>query len=307
MKKWCIPLITALSIIGVLSLLALGIAIYTLITLIQEQTTTTTTTSLTTTVITLTWNVSVNTVTGTSGVSGTAANQLNSPFVLLIDSLNTLCIADTGNNRIQKQALNAWTDTTIAGQINGVSGSTTNQLTSATGVAVDSAGNVYVADTATSGSTIAGMTNTVGNSLSHLNTPYGITRNPLTGIVYVADTMNHRIVSFSPPSSTGPLVAGGNGQELSTSQLHTPTGLYFDSSTNTLDASCNVYVADTQNHRIQLFLSGQSSGATIVDTTEVSDSSLILLNEPVSIVLDQQINLYAADKNNHRIQKFDKI
>jgi DNA-binding beta-propeller fold protein YncE len=66
----------------------------------------------------------------------------------------------------------------------------------------------------------------------------------------------------------------------------------------------NVYVADTMNHRIQFISSGQLDGVTIAGMTASSGNSSTLLNSPYSLALDNQLNLYVSDSNNHRIQKF---
>lgn len=104
---------------------------------------------------------------GVLGSSNTAANNLFYPFGLHVDSSNTLYIADWNNNRVQKWLYGASNGITVAGQANGATGSNSSFLSSATGVAVDSSGNVYVTDVgnariqlwssgATSGTTIAG-------------------------------------------------------------------------------------------------------------------------------------------------------
>ena len=104
-----------------------------------------------------------------TGVQGSASNQLYYPFGIAIDSSNSLYVADWQNNRVQKWPVNASVGTTVAGQANGTSGSSSSYLTTASDVILDSSGNVYVADMgnsriqfwsngSTSGTTIAGTT-----------------------------------------------------------------------------------------------------------------------------------------------------
>ncbi len=160
-------------------------------------------------------------------------------------------------------------------------------------------------------------------------------------------------------STVGTLVAGGNGMGTNNTQLYTPKGLYFDSSTNslvivnsgahnvvrwvigasnwtplagnfnasasninatagsgpaslngpfdaTLDPMGNLYVADRYNHRIQFFQAGQMNGTTIAGVTGVAGSSSANLNQPLSVALDSQLNIYVADSLNNRIQKFTR-
>ncbi len=116
----------------------------------------------------LRWNATATTVAGiTSTISTPAANRLDRPYSLALDSSNTLYIADQQNNRIQKWPMGAVTGTTVAGQSNGISGITSTDLSQPSAVILDSTGNLYVADMgnnrvqfwsngAPSGSTIAG-------------------------------------------------------------------------------------------------------------------------------------------------------
>ena len=74
----------------------------------------------------------------------------------------------------------------------------------------------------------------------------------------------------------------------------------------TLDPMGNVYVADSFNHRIQFFESGQSDGRTIAGVTGVTSTNASHLYYPYSVVLDSQLNLFVADTANHRVQKFQR-
>jgi hypothetical protein len=71
-----------------------------------------------------------------------------------------------------------------------------------------------------------------------------------------------------------------------------------------MDPMGNIYIADTVNHRIQFFLSGQSNGTTIAGVTSVSGNNSTLIYYPYGVALDSQLNLYVVDTGNHRIQKF---
>ena len=68
----------------------------------------------------------------------------------------------------------------------------------------------------------------------------------------------------------------------------------------------NVYVADMSNHRMQLFVVGQSDGITIAGVTGISGANSTLLYRPYSVALDNQLNLYVSDTSNHRIQRFSR-
>jgi len=73
-----------------------------------------------------------------------------------------------------------------------------------------------------------------------------------------------------------------------------------------LDPMGNIYVADMANHRIQVFLSGQSIGRTIAGITGINGPNATALNEPRWVTLDKQLNLYVSDTSNHRVQMFKR-
>ncbi len=146
--------------------------------------------------------------------TGTGA-AFNWPAGIAVDASDNLYIADAGNQLIRLITTGAVVST-IAGQV-GVTGSMNATGTSASffdpsGVAVDTSGNIYVADYAnslirkiTSGgvvSTLAGQvgvtgaTNATGTSAS-FNYPEGVAVDT-SGNVYVADTGNNLIRVISP-------------------------------------------------------------------------------------------------------------
>jgi sugar lactone lactonase YvrE len=125
-----------------------------------------------TTVLLANWNTTGITVAGSSvGAMGVSANLLNNTYGLTLDSSNSLYIADSNNNRIQKCLINASNCTTVAGQTNGTSGASSTVLFQPVSVVLDSNDNMYFTDRgnhrvvywargASSGMTIAGTTGT---------------------------------------------------------------------------------------------------------------------------------------------------
>ena len=100
-----------------------------------------------------------------------------------------------------------------------------------------------------------------GSLLNELYTPIGIALDVSTGDIYIADSINNRIVKYSTGSTTGVLVAGGNGAGASTNQLNQPNGVYFDSSSNSL------IIANTLAHNIVRWTVGASTGTVIAGSS----------------------------------------
>lgn len=151
-------------------------------------------------------------VPGSSGDNGPATSaQLNIPSALALDGSGNLFIADQSNHEIRKMALSGGNLSTIAG--NGTAGfagdgaaATSAVLNSPQGVAVDSSGNVYIADTnnnrirkiqGTNISTVAGngsigLTGDGGAAKdAQLTLPSGVVVN--SNALYIVDTGNNRI------------------------------------------------------------------------------------------------------------------
>ncbi|CAF1143790.1 unnamed protein product [Adineta steineri] len=255
------------------------------------------------------WNSTGNTVAGDAAASsGIASNRLNFPYGLKFDSSNALYITDYNNNRIQKWIAGASNGSTVAGQINGASGQSSTFLYGPVGLVLDSNDNMYFSDRAncrvmfwangaSSGSTIAG-TGIGGSGNNQLQNPSMIEYVPSTNVLYIADTMNHRIMKYLLNASSGTVVAGGNGQGLSNTQLSKPYGMALDLSTNSL-IICN-YAA----HTVVRWILGANSWTLIAGSSGVSGSSATLLYQPVGVTLDHYGNIYVADAGNHRIQCF---
>ena len=195
------------------------------------------------------------------------------------------------------------------------------------GVAQDSLGNIFIADTANNVirmlgpdgvlSTIAG-TGTYGTGTgpglsAALSFPSGIAVGPDDN-VYVSDTYSHRVCKLTRPVSAGQEwtvatlagtgIAGYQNGAGSVAKFNYPYGL-------DLDASGNVYVADALNHRIRKVTpagavstfagpTGVVSGtADFVDSVTPSDARF---NTPQGLVISGS-SVYVADRLNNRIRK----
>jgi sugar lactone lactonase YvrE len=218
--------------------------------------------------ITPTGDVSTLAGTGQSG-SGDgvgAAASFNHPRSVAVGSSGTVYVADSGNHTIRKITL-AGDVSTLAGTA-GQAGSTDGlgaaaRFNGPNGVATDSAGNVYVADSsnhtirkitpAGQVSTLAGAAGQNGSTdglgaAARLHGPNGVATDS-AGNVYVADGSNHTIRKITPTGQVG-TVAGLAGQSGyldgvgAAAQFHQPYGI-------AADPAFNIYVADTYNNGIR--------------------------------------------------------
>jgi len=206
---------------------------------------------------TVTTTVSTFAGSGNSGSDngfGTTAS-FNLPIAIAVDAAGNVYVADLGNNLIRKINLNGIV-TTLAGS--GATGSANGAGTAASfsapsGIAVDAAGNVYVADygnnlirkvtpegvvTTFAGSGAPGAADGKGTAASFFS-PTGIATDA-AGNVYVADYGDNLIRKISPAGDVTTL-AGANGA----GYFNSPTGI-------TVDAAGNVYIADYRNDRVEL-------------------------------------------------------
>ena len=138
-----------------------------------------------------------------------------------------------------------------------------------------------------------------GLNRTQLYLPVGIYLDYVSNSLLIANYEANNVVRWIRSEREWILMAGDiNGVANSTSTtLRGVTDMIFD-------PMGNMYVADRNNQRIQLFMSGEYVGKTIAGVTGVFGTNASLFNRPWCVKLDNQLNLYVADANNHRIQKF---
>jgi sugar lactone lactonase YvrE len=202
------------------------------------------------------------------GGPGTAA-QMFSPHGLAVDSAGNLFVADSGNNRIRKITPDGLISTVAGNGNRGFGGdggpATSAQLFFPFGIAVDAAGNLYIADSF--------------NNRIRKVTPAGI------------------ISTIAGNGTTG---SGGDGGPATSAQLNQPADV-------ALDAAGNLYIADVGNMRVRKFApSGTIS--TLAGTTQGfagdgGPASAARLNNPSGIAVDSSGDVFIADSANHRIRK----
>ena len=272
---------------------------------------------------------------GSVGLSGDGvANTLPmlAPFGVTADSSGNLYVAESGTNRIRKIDTAGNITTAIGDGIQGFAGDggapATVEMSLPTSVAVDSSGNIYFADSLNNrirklaGGTVSTF---AGNGVfsysgdggaatsAQLNTPMGVavgtaTRLGIAADVYIADTANNVVRSvangvISNFAGTGTAGSNGDGNAATGAQLNGPQGLAVDS-------AGNLYIADTQNHRVRKVatngtISTVAGSGTAGFGGDGAAAASAQLNAPFGVAVDTAGNLYIAEFGNNRVRKVD--
>ena len=93
-------------------------------------------------------------------------------------------------------------------------------------------------------------------------------------------------------SNTATIVAGTGCSGSNSMQLNQPHGIF-------VDTNLDLYVADSGNHRVQLFRAGELNGITVAASGSINVT--ITLNYPTGIVLDGDKYLFIVDHGNSRV------
>ena len=221
--------------------------------------------------------------TGIAGSSNVADSvTFNSPLGVAIDGSGNAYVADYENNLIRKIS-QAGVVSTLAGS--GAKGADNGLDTTATfnlpeAVAVDAAGNVYVADNGNdlirkvtpagqvstfAGSGQPGKSDGTGTSAS-FNSPFGIAIDA-AGNVYVADSGNNLIRKITPDGAVTTIAGSGskgaNDATGKAASFNTPSGI-------AIDKLGNIYVADENNNLIRKIT--QAGVVTTISKAHINNS-----------------------------------
>jgi cysteine-rich repeat protein len=268
--------------------------------------------------------------TGTLGFSGdgglATAAQLRYPSAVVKDAAGRLYIVDSGNQRIRRVAVDG-TIATIAGTgASGFSGdggqATAAQLWSPSGVAVDDAGNVYIADAfnqrirrvdvdgtiaTIAGTGVPGFGGDGGAAMAALLQQPSDVALDGAGNLYVVDFANHRVRRVSAAgqiatvAGTGATNPSGDGGAATAAKLNYPHGV-------AVDGAGRLYIAERDNQRIRrVDADGAMTTIAGIGTTGFSGddgpATAAQLWTPSGVAVDGDGNVYIADTYNQRVRR----
>jgi len=275
--------------------------------------------------------------TGGASSSGMGDGMMNGPSHVAFDASGNLYVSDWGNARINKYsstgAFMGWIGNVLSSPTGGAAGCNgaavgtftpgwctggTSQggtgdgmLANANDVALDSSGNIYAADG--NGSRISKY-NPTGAFLGWIGK---IATSPTGG---AAGCNGAAVGTFTPGWCTGGASGYGSGD-----------GMIDDAGGMIMDSSGNIYVADVVNHRINKYSSSGTflgwigkiatsptggaagcNGAAVgtftpgwcTGGTSGSGTGDGMLSRPADVALDPSGNLFVADYDNHRVNKY---
>jgi len=262
---------------------------------------------------------------GGDGGPATAA-ALDWPAAVVGDAAGNLYIADQHNNRIRRVERTGGISTFAGSGLHSFSGNGGQARAAALdypcGLALDAAGNLYIADQhntqvrrvrttgiieAFAGTGVDSFSGDGGPAVrATLDWPTGLALDA-AGNVYITDQFNNRIRRVTPDGNINTFAGdgretfAGDGGPATRASLNHPAGV-------AVDAAGNVYIADQLNHRIRRV--APDGIITTVAGTGAADyqgddgpAAQAALNRPSGVAVDSAGNLYIADHYNHRVRK----
>lgn len=275
-------------------------------------------------------------VVSTQNGDGDAAilSSLNAPQGIASDSFGNVYFADTGSNTVRM--LDAFGNiTTVAGGGSnaGAAGdngpATAAALSQPTWLAVDAAGNLYIAESGShtirrvAMSSTRAITTVAGSfsqgfsgdgaaaKLAKLNNPQGIAVDAF-GTLYIADSGNHRIRSVDASTGTIATFAGDGNSGFNAASVAATSAEFSSLGALAVDTNNNLFVADTGNHAVREISGGN---VTVVAGTGTAGSSgdggaatAATMQAPLGLAVSPGGDIYVTDSvagTVRKMQAFD--
>ena len=264
----------------------------------------------------------ISTVVGGNNGDGYTAELAHVvPEGLAWDNNGNLYIADTNNHRVRRMGTNGMVDTVAGTGVAGYNGDNIlakqANLNSPLGVAVDGAGNLYIADQFNQrvrrvDAVSKQISTIVGNGIAGqagVSYPAGLRIAPDGGVL-IADNGNNRVLKWTlqggavSVAGTGQSGFGGDGGLATSALLSNPLDV-------DVDAFGNMYIADNSNCRIRRVDAVSKKISTIAGTGEClyrgdgPDATLLSLNGPGSVAVHPGGTLYVGELYAPRVRAID--
>jgi trimeric autotransporter adhesin len=269
--------------------------------------------------------------TGTAGYSGNGGQaslaQLNQPVAVATDAAGNVYISDMGNSTVRivntLGIISNYAGNGTAGYTGNGGNANLAQLNNPVGIALDAAGNLYIADalnnvirkveagtqfmTTYAGSGAQGNSGDGGPAaMAKMYAPSSVAVD-VSGNVYIADQLNNTIRKVS--AATG-LISNfaGNGAAGNSGDggLAVAAGLRYPSSVS-VDGAGNVYIADQGNYNIRMVTTDGMIHHVAGASTNGYDgdgglAATAKMGAPKAVYVDGWSRIYIADNNNHAIR-----
>lgn len=259
------------------------------------------------------------------GTTGTQV-QFSSPRGLAVDTRRDVYVADTGNHRVRRISPNGRTQTVVGTGEPGFSGDSgpayLARLDSPSGLAVDSASNIYLADrgnhrvrrisndviTTVCGTGTPGYSSDgVAGTAADLNKPEGVALD-VQGNLLIADSLNHRVRRLgtngiiTTVAGTGVQGFSGDGAQATAAMLDTPVGVAY------APAQQSIYIATAGDHRVRV-IDRTGTITTVMGTGQAAlgpdtgPAAACALDAPGFLAVDGNGTLHISDTGNGRIRR----
>lgn len=266
-----------------------------------------------------------------SGDGGPAASAaLLYPSGVAVDNAGDLFIADSGNNRVRKVSVGGAISTVAGNGTPGYSGdggpATSAALNDPYGVAVDNAGNLFIADsgnnrirkvnpagaiTTVAGNGVAGQSGDGGSALTaELDQPHGIAVDA-AGNLFIADWWNDQVRKVSSAGAITTIAGGGGGGYLGDGGPATSALLYFPAAV-AVDKEGNIFIGDSANNAIRMVnpagtITTVAGNGTFGYSGDDGSATTAELGQPQGVAVDNAGDLLISDTLNNRIREVPRV